>query len=90
MALKVRICKTLGWEEFPDSGDLYKSFKVHNLGVLLHLSGIEKSVRRTHSTQWSVVSAWNPETRYRSASGATKQVLTDMIAATEQLLEKIL
>jgi hypothetical protein len=41
LALKARICKTLGWSGFPSTRSEfsnYQSFKTHNLDVLLRLS----------------------------------------------------
>jgi hypothetical protein len=41
LALKARICETLGWEGFPSTRNefrQYASFRTHDLEVLLHLS----------------------------------------------------
>jgi hypothetical protein len=42
MALKARICQTIGWAGYPETGAEFReygSFKTHKLDVLLHLSG---------------------------------------------------
>jgi HEPN domain-containing protein len=48
LGLKLRICKTLKWEGFPSLNrefSDFRSFKTHNLNVLLALSGIEEKVK---------------------------------------------
>jgi hypothetical protein len=48
LGLKARICKTLKWFGYPSSNNEfkgYRSFKTHNLDVLLHLTGIEDRVK---------------------------------------------
>jgi len=69
LSLKRAICKCLDWQEYPPEGkwDNYRTFKSHNLVVLLSLSRKEKMVRKTLFTEWSNVSQWDPGTlRYRS------------------------
>jgi HEPN domain-containing protein len=52
LSLKARICRTLKWVGYPatarEFGD-YKSFKTHNLNVLLRLSGIDDKVKKLFS-----------------------------------------
>lgn len=48
LGLKLRICKTLKWEGYPNTNNEFKdlrSFKTHNLDVLLTLSGIEEKIK---------------------------------------------
>lgn len=69
MALKERICRTLGWNEFPHTArefSNYQSFKTHDLNVLRRLSGVEGRIRVRYLTEWSAVTSWNPEVRYNS------------------------
>jgi hypothetical protein len=63
MGLKYKICEILGWDEYPTDGN-YKSFKTHNLEVLLHLSGVEKKIKKDFLDRWSIVLKWNAEYRY--------------------------
>ncbi|MDO9213466.1 MAG: HEPN domain-containing protein [Methylococcales bacterium] len=80
LSLKAKICKTLKWSDFPSSSkefQNYQSFKVHNLDVLLHLSGMEGEIKTNHMADWSNVSAWNPESRYKTNS------LTSELEATK-------
>ena len=49
LALKARICETLGWIEFPSTrGEFhkYQSLQTHELEVLLEFSGIKGMVKR--------------------------------------------
>ena len=56
LALKNRICVVLNWKGFPQTaGEFqnYKSFKTHNLDVLLSLSGVESKIN-------SSICEWSP------------------------------
>lgn len=58
IALKARICKTLGWDGYPSTGGefrQYQSFRTHNLRVLLRLSSIEARTKATAMVAWSEV-----------------------------------
>jgi hypothetical protein len=87
--LKARICKTLKWNEFPTNKDKYRSFFVHDLNILLNLSGREQAVRTTLLLEWSNVERWHSEARYTPPGKADKGELTTMIEATEELLKKL-
>jgi HEPN domain-containing protein len=89
MGLKYKICNTLGWDEYPSGkgSDKYKTFKTHDFEVLLHLSGIEKEIKKSLA-EWSVVKNWDSETRYSSQQLSSKEVDL-MIQATEALLKKL-
>jgi len=90
IALKVRICRTLKWAGFPDSSKdfkEYQSFKTHDLDVLLHLSGMERWVKRNLLANWSVVGTWDPEIRYNPIGSATKEDAKHMIDASKRLVE---
>jgi len=89
VALKVRICRTLNWPGFPStSGEFhaYRSFQTHELGVLLHLSGKEAEVKQEHMERWSLVAAWDPESRYNVIGTETPAKAEAMIRAAESLL----
>ena len=89
LKLKSRICQTLGWEGFPSSNNEFRdlsSFKTHNLDILLKLSGKEPCIRNGLSAaDWSIVSVWNPESRY-TPSSATQQDAQSMLDATRNLM----
>lgn len=92
IALKVRVCRTLEWAGFPDSAKdfkEYQSFKTHDLDVLLHLSGVEKRVKKNFLPEWSVVGTWNSEMRYNPIGNATKESAEHMIEASKTLMEAL-
>src|SRR5579863_7686293 len=90
LALKARICHTLGWPGFPESSQDFKglqSVKTHDLEVLLRFSGVEAQVKAKHLADWSVVLEWNPERRYQAIGQSTGQQVTDMVNCVKRLLE---
>ncbi|MBI4312373.1 MAG: hypothetical protein HY681_11420, partial [Chloroflexi bacterium] len=92
MALKARICRTLRWEGFPETNAEfrdYQSFRIHDLAVLLHLSGIEHSVLDRFPVQWAAVSKWNPESRYAPIGTTSLQEATDMIEAARIIVRAL-
>ena len=55
IVLKLRICKTLKWEGFPDSrkeSEKYASFKTHDFDTLLYLSGVEEKVKQSRLSEY--------------------------------------
>lgn len=89
IGLKARICRTLRWDGFPSTSkefEDYRSFKTHNLDVLLHLSGAEKKIKPTYLTAWSFVAGWEPDTRYKQIGTATSTEAADMINSAKILL----
>lgn len=86
LGLKARICRTLQWDEYPAKGDQYRSFRTHNLDVLLHLSGIEHKIRLKHFVQWSIVAQWSPESRYNKIGSVGERDANEMLDATKELL----
>ena len=93
LSLKARICKTLKWAGFPSSSkefEDYKSFRVHDLDVLLHLSGMEEEIKINnpeHQADWSKVNTWNPESRYKTISPASELEATTMLNSVKRLME---
>jgi len=93
MALKARICETLEWAGYPStSGEFanYLSFRTHNLGVLLHLSGSEKNIKTNFFADWSVVAEWDPEIRYNPIGSASGKEPRLMIESSKKLLSELL
>lgn len=91
LSLKARICKTLKWSGFPSSNSEfqnYQSFKVHNLDVLLHLSGMEDEIKnnQNHMADWSKASIWNPESRYKTNSLASESEAITMLDSVKRLI----
>lgn len=92
LALKARICQTLKWPGFPESRrefENYASFKVHNLDVLLSLSGREKKIKTSYLGEWSIVASWVPDVRYRVSGTATRTDVEGMLLAVKKLLKAL-
>ena len=86
--MKDRICITLHWPGFPETGGEFRelsSFKTHNLEILLHLSGAEHRIKPALNADWSIVTKWNPEQRYSPRGTKTLTDANDMIKATESM-----
>lgn len=79
MALKARICKVLDVADYPDTGEISRSFKTHNLIVLLRLAGLQRRLDTAIATNpnllqsWSLIVEWTEEFRY-SPIGSSSQV----------------
>ena len=89
LALKARICRTLHWSAFPATTAEfrdYQSFRVHDLEVLLHLSGIESKILSRFPSEWSALSKWNPEIRYVPLGSAGIHDAHHMIEAAKALV----
>lgn len=89
VALKARICRTLNWAEFPSTGgefQAYRSFQVHELDVLLRLSGQEVRIKQNYFPLWNAVAVWRVESRYNVVGTAQQSDATAMIQAVEELL----
>lgn len=88
LTLKARICRTLRWGGFPESGKEFtglQSFKTHDLELLLRLAGRD-GVRTTHLADWSVVVNWDPESRYQTPGNVTRSAADSMIRSTRILV----
>ena len=93
LALKKKICETLRWKGYPNTNvefNLFKSFKTHDLDVLLHLSSVEDEIKggTTEFSDWSVISSWDPEVRY-SLEIQTKEQIRSLLDVIEILLGKL-
>ncbi len=89
IALKARICGTLKWNAYPFTASefqKYQSFRTHDLSVLLHLSGRRAKIKRKHLAQWSAVSNWNPNSRYRVIGSTSARDAKEMLSSAEVLL----
>lgn len=89
-ALKARVCRTLKWQEFPESRKEFSNlrcFKTHNLDVLLSLSGVEAKMKAQYLADWSIVAQWDSGVRYKPIGSARKSDAQDMIEATKSLMK---
>jgi len=92
LGLKARICRTLKWSGFPSTNNEfngYQSFKTHNLDVLLHLTGIESRIKTELFAEWSVVTAWDPESRYNPIGLVSANDAKSMLSSATLLLAKL-
>jgi len=92
LALKSRICKSLKWKEFPDTKKEFEGFeslRTHNLDVLLAFSGIEPKIKNNYMVEWSQVTGWNPELRYKPVGSAKRSDTRDMISSARTLLRAL-
>jgi len=89
LALKAKICDTLGWKGFPETKrefENYRSFRTHSLDVLLSLTGVEQEVKTKLLAEWSIVAKWDPEVRYKPIGTAKPEDADLMIESTKALL----
>ena len=74
LALKARICKLLGVNEYPPDAKVKQVYAVHDFEQLLLLSGLKSELTADHPTypNWSIASPWKPEQRYDPKGTYTK------------------
>ncbi|HEY7767716.1 HEPN domain-containing protein [Longimicrobium sp.] len=92
LALKARICRTLRWEAFPQTRkqfEHYGSFKIHNLQVLLRLSGMEERIRTRHHGDWVQVSDWDPTFRYAAEGTTQADVAKSILTSARQIVRAL-
>jgi hypothetical protein len=92
LLLKARTCKTLNWTDFPESNrefENYRSFRTHNLDILLSLSGLESKIKINYFLDWNVVNQWNPEMRYGPIGSVTNLQAKEMIESIKNLMKVI-
>lgn len=90
IALKSRMCRTLGWEGFPETSGEFSEMRLihtHDLGLLLQLSGMKPTIRQNHFSEWSAISDWEPQVRYRMSGTASEADAELTVNAIESLLE---
>ena len=89
VALKARICRTLKWQEFPETTREFRglqSLRTHDLELLLRLSGAAARVRKTHASQWADVLYWSPDKRYQWTGGSSQQEAVAMVESAKGIL----
>jgi HEPN domain-containing protein len=88
LAFKARICKILG-TDYPESGEISRSYKTHELDNLLKLSGLYTSFdhdipqNAALKVSWSVVKSWSEAYRYSPKGTNSQQDVRDLIEAIE-------
>lgn len=91
LILKYRIVKTLDWDGYPDTEEEfrpYRSFRIHGLDTLLHLSGLEKKIRSDNTiyARWQIASTWNSEIRYKALGRVSTLEAKRIIQATRDVI----
>ena len=89
LQLKAAICRTLGWAGFPSSSREFenlRSFRTHDLEVLLRLTGREAESLAAYPKEWEEVSKWNPEMRYSPDGMADERMARAMLDAATTLV----
>ena len=93
LALKARICETLGWRWFPNTGKEaadYRSLRTHNLEVLLYMSGVYERIAVDLEEDWARVLKWRPEIRYTPPTVDTETpTAAAMMLSAERILEAL-
>lgn len=83
LALKSRICKILKVAEYPDSGEIGKSFKTHKLEQLKTLAAVGVDITITKNKDlfdnWSTAVEWDPEQRYTAAGKYTQKAAREVL-----------
>jgi hypothetical protein len=88
-ALKARIATTLNWAGFPETNNEFgpfRSFETHDLSALLKLTGMEQHIKINHQADWSEVTQWDPENRYKVVGMVGAPAAQNMLSAAVRLL----
>jgi hypothetical protein len=98
LALKARICATLGLNEYPENSRrrLKDAFWSHDFDDLKLLAGMEHAFSASHPnllTNWSVASRWDPGQRYEPVGSYNQaralEILNAIRAKPDGVLECI-
>lgn len=87
-ALKSRICKILD-SEYPETGEISKSFLTHKFDLLIKLGGLqklldeEKQKNPQFAANWSLLSGWKESDRYNKVDSSSKAELEEILSAIE-------
>ena len=88
MALKARICKLLD-SDYPDSGEIAKSYLTHKYDLLVKLGGLQKTLDEElnrnldFKTNWSIATNWTEALRYKKIGTVSKNDVETLIDALE-------
>lgn len=86
LALKYAIAKQLNWPEYRTGGKL-KFLKVHDIDILVPLTGQE--VRIKNLSSWSAAVKWDESRRYEDPAQATFQDAVEMLSAAKEFSEEL-
>lgn len=85
-ALKARICKVLE-SDYPDSGEISRSFLTHKFDILIRLAGLSKAWDNESNTNiefkinWSVATGWSESERYKPIGTNEKAKIEELLKA---------
>jgi hypothetical protein len=94
-ALKARICRILCLD-YPDSGEIAKSFLTHKLDNLIKLGGLqtefdhEASSNINFKANWSLVTSWTESFRYKPIGTSSQADVQAIINALEDKNDGVL
>lgn len=94
-ALKARICKILD-SDYPETGEISKSFLTHKFDVLIKLGGLHKlfdnelATNINFKTNWSIVTNWSEANRYKPIGYCAQAEIFDLLVALEDINDGIL
>ena len=91
LSLKAKICDTLNWPNYPPAQNFFfKGFKIHDLDVLLLLTGHDAVIKQNYLSERSIVkTTWNPEMRYLPAGRVSLPGAADFLKAARVLLQQL-
>ena len=84
LALKAKICATLGLDEYPEQGRLKNAFWTHDFDDLRLLAGMKHEFSASHPdllANWSIASKWKPEQRYEPEGTYDRTSAEEMLNA---------
>lgn len=90
--MKISEIEKLVHARLEDAHMLYQSGRFDgsvDLGILLHLTGLEDKVNLDHFSEWSIVAQWNPEIRNNSAGNFRESDAHEMLEASKVILEQL-
>lgn len=96
LILKRRISLHLDWSDgYPENNNDFnkkQSFKTHDLGDLLHLSGLEQKIKKDVSmfAYWQIAKTWQVEQRYKRVGEKNESEMSSIIDATREVLNWII
>lgn len=99
LILKRKIVLLLDWTGYPETGNEFnnnngdlRTYKTHDLSLLLQLSGLEKRLLSDTALRasWQVAKSWQAEQRYSRVGNKSKGEVDGIIEETRTVINWIL
>lgn len=95
LMLKRYIVLNLSWDGYPETSkefESFKTFKTHDLDVLLRLAGLEKKIQIDKSVYaaWQTAKLWKSEIRYKKVGSVVEKDAENTIEATRTVINNLL